>query len=62
MSDSPPPTRYASSELAQKIAAHHGRDAKTVTVKMVGKKEVSDFLQRLQTVRQPAPTETFRVK
>jgi hypothetical protein len=62
MSNSQEPIRYTSPELAQKIASNHGREAKTVTVKMVGKQEVTEFLQKIQNVRKPAPKETFRVK
>lgn len=57
-----PAIRFASPELARKIASIHGTEVKTVTVKMVGKKDVAEFLDKMRAARAVPPSRTFRVK
>lgn len=61
MSDTPS-IRFASPELAQKIATIHGTQVQTITVKMVGKKDVAEYLGKVQAARAVRPSRTFRVK
>ena len=61
MSDSPP-VRFASPELARKIAMIHGKEVQTVKVKMVAKKDVTEYLKKVRAARAVRPSATFRVK
>ncbi|MDA0767357.1 MAG: hypothetical protein O3A87_04075 [Verrucomicrobia bacterium] len=61
MSD-PSPLRFASPELARKIASIHGKKVQTVKVKMVGKKDVTEYLKKVQAARSVQPSANFRVK
>jgi hypothetical protein len=58
----PSPIRFASPELARKIASIHGTQVQTLTVKMVGKEDVSDYLTKVRDARAVRPSQTFRVK
>jgi len=56
------PIRFASPELARQIASLHGTTVQTVTVKMVGKKDVTEYLGKVRAARAVPPSRTFRVK
>jgi hypothetical protein len=56
------PIRFASPELARKIASIHGTQVQTITVKMIGKKDVADYLGKVKAARAVRPSQTFRVK
>lgn len=61
MTDSSP-IRFASKELAQRIAEIHGGKVQTVKVTMVGKEDVSKLLRKVKEAREVTPSATFRVK
>lgn len=57
-----PPIRFASPELARVIASIHGTQVQTITVKMIGKKDVAEYLGKVKAARAVRPSRTFRVK
>lgn len=57
-----PPIRFASPELARKIASIHGTQVQTITVKMIGKKDVAEYLEKVQAARAVRPSRTFRTR
>jgi len=61
MNDSSP-IRFASRELAQRIADINGGVVKTVKVTMVGQKDVTRLLRKMQIARETPPSPTFRVR
>ncbi len=56
------PVRFASPELARKIASIHGQKVRTVKVKMVAKKDTAEYLKKVRAARAVPPSSTFRVK
>jgi hypothetical protein len=56
------PIRFASPELARQIASIHGTQVQTITVKMIGKKDVAEYLAKVKAARAVPPSRTFRVK
>ena len=56
------PIRFASPELARRIASIHGTQVQTITVKMIGKKDVAEYLGKVKAARAVPPSRTFRVK
>ncbi|MCF7674077.1 MAG: hypothetical protein K9M97_01940 [Akkermansiaceae bacterium] len=56
------PIRFASRELARRIAVINGGEVKTVKIRMVGKEDVSKLLRKAKAARETPPSATFRAR
>lgn len=56
------PARFANPELAKRIASINGGEVMTLKVKMVGKKDVAQYLKEVKQARAVKPAGKLRVK
>ena len=56
------PVRFASPELAEKIAKNHNTTVQTVKVKMVGQKDISNYIRQIKAAQKKGASSTFRSK